>query len=82
MEVLGRGYAWMDTGTMDSLFEASSFVKILEDKQGLQVAALEEIAYYNHWITKDDLAAAVARYGKSTYGEHLSRVLNEELRHL
>ena len=82
LEVLGRGYAWMDTGTMDSLFEASSFVKILEDKQGLQVAALEEIAYYNHWITKDDLAAAVARYGKSTYGEHLSRVLNEELRHL
>ena len=81
LELLGRGYAWMDAGTMDSLYEASSYVKILEDRQGIQVAALEEVAYYNKWITKKQLAEAVRRYGKSTYGEHLSRVLKKEVRH-
>ncbi len=81
LELLGRGYAWMDAGTMDSLYEASSYVKILEDRQGIQVAALEEVAYYNKWITKKQLAASVEKYGKSTYGEHLSRVLKKEVRH-
>ncbi len=81
LELLGRGYAWMDAGTMDSLYEASSYVKILEDRQGIQVAALEEVAYYNKWITKKQLAESVRRYGKSTYGEHLSRVLKKEVRH-
>ena len=81
LELLGRGYAWMDAGTMDSLYEASSFVKILEDRQGIQVAALEELAFYNKWITRAQLAESVQKYGKSTYGEHLARVLKKELRH-
>ncbi|MCR4662182.1 MAG: glucose-1-phosphate thymidylyltransferase RfbA [Clostridia bacterium] len=81
LELLGRGYAWMDAGTMDSLYEASSFVRILEDRQGIQVAALEEIAFYNKWITKQELRKAVEKHGKSLYGEHLSRVLGKKLKH-
>lgn len=81
VEILGRGYAWMDAGTMDSLYEASSFVKIIEDRQGVQIAALEEIAYYNHWIDKKQLKRAVEKHGKSTYGEHLSIVLSNKLKH-
>lgn len=81
LELLGRGYAWMDAGTMDSLYEASSYVKILEDRQGIQVAALEEIAYYNKWITKKQLAEAVIKHGKSTYGDHLARVLGKKVKH-
>ena len=81
LELLGRGYAWMDTGTMDSLFEASSYVKILEDRQGVQVAALEEIAYYNNWITQKQLKQAINRYGKSIYGMHLSKVFDKKLKH-
>lgn len=81
LELLGRGYAWMDAGTMDSLYEASSYVKILEDRQGIQVAALEEIAYYNKWITKAQLAEAVVRHGKSLYGEHLAKVLGSKVKH-
>ena len=71
---LGRGYAWLDTGTMDSLSEASEFVKVIENRQGIQIAALEEIAYKNEWITKEKLMEAAEFYSKSKYGEHLRKV--------
>ena len=82
LELLGRGYAWMDAGTMTSLYDASSYIKILEDRQGIQVAALEEIAYYNKWIDKKQLAEAAEKYGKSSYGEHLQMVLGKKVKHI
>lgn len=81
VEVLGRGCAWMDAGTMDSLYDAASFVKIIEERQGIQIAALEEIAYYNNWIDEEQLKKAIAKHGKSKYGEHLTTVLNNKLKH-
>lgn len=80
-ELLGRGHAWMDAGTMESLYEASSYVKILEDRQGIQIAALEEIAFYNKWISAKQLAEAAAKYGKSSYGTHLAGVLGHKVKH-
>ena len=71
---LGRGYAWLDTGTMESLYEAGEFVRSVERAQGLPVSVPEEIAYENGWIDKTTLAEAAARYGKSTYGKHLRAV--------
>lgn len=71
---LGRGYAWLDTGTVESLFTACEFVRSVERTQGLAIAALEEIAYYNGWIDLSALREAAARYGKSPYGEHLCKV--------
>ncbi len=71
---LGRGYAWLDTGTMESLYEAGEFVRAVERSQGLAIAALEEIAYYNGWISAEQLGLAAERYGKSPYGEHLRKV--------
>jgi glucose-1-phosphate thymidylyltransferase len=71
---LGRGYAWLDTGTVDALSDATEFVKVMETRQGIKIAALEEIAYRNGWITKDRLTECAVRYGKSTYGKHLNRV--------
>lgn len=71
---LGRGYAWLDTGTMESLFEASEFVRAVERSQGLNVSVLEEIAYENGWISRDALVAAADKYGKSEYGKHLKKV--------
>ncbi len=71
---LGRGYAWLDTGTMESLFEASEFVRAVERSQGLSVSVIEEIAYENGWIAREQLADAAERYGKSEYGKHLRRV--------
>ena len=73
---LGRGYAWLDTGTIASLFEASQFVRTVETAQDLPVSVPEEIAYENGWITRDELLDAAERYGKSTYGQHL-RVVAE-----
>lgn len=81
VEVLGKGYAWMDAGTMDSLYDTASFVKIIEERQGIQIAALEEIAYYNNWIDEEQLKKAIAKHGKSKYGEHLTTVLNNKLKH-
>lgn len=72
--ILGRGYAWLDTGTVDSLNDASEFVKAVEMRQGLQIAALEEIAYYSGWISKDKLLMSADVYGKSPYGAHLKKV--------
>ena len=71
---LGRGYAWLDTGTMESLFEASEFVRAVERSQGMPVSILEEIAYENGWIGRDALIAAAERYAKSEYGAHLRKV--------
>lgn len=71
---LGHGYAWLDTGTMDSLSEASEFVKVVEKRQGIQISAIEEIAYLNGWISKERLIESAERYGKSPYGEHLKKV--------
>lgn len=71
---LGRGYAWLDTGTMESLFEAGEFVRAVERSQGLSVSVLEEVAFENGWIDKDELVSAAERYGKSNYGAHLKKV--------
>ena len=74
VQLLGRGYAWLDTGTMDSLVEASNFIQMVENRQGIQISAIEEIAYKNGWIDKATLLVSADRYGKSPYGEHLKRV--------
>ena len=73
---LGRGFAWMDTGTMDSLLDAEDFVRMVERSQGIVISAPEEIAYNAGWITKDELAEAIDKYGNSLYGKHLKRVLS------
>lgn len=74
VKVLGRGYAWLDTGTMDSLAEATNFIRTVQTWQGIEISAPEEIAYVNKWITKAQLLEAAERYGKSPYGQHLQRV--------
>lgn len=71
---LGRGYAWLDTGTMDSLYEAGEFVRTVERAQGLPISSLEEIAYENRWISRDQLLESAKRYAKSPYGQHLMQV--------
>lgn len=71
---LGRGYAWLDTGTMDSLAEAAEFVQVTERRAGIQIAALEEIAYRNGWIDRETLIASASAYGKSSYGAYLKTV--------
>ena len=71
---LGRGYAWLDTGTVDSLNEAAEFVRVIEQREGIQISAPEEIAYRNGWITRRMLEASASAYGKSPYGRHLCNV--------
>ena len=73
-QIMGRGFAWLDTGTMDSLVDAANFVQMIEKRQSVKIAALEEIAYNKGWIDVDTLLASAERYGKSPYGEHLKRV--------
>ena len=73
-QILGRGFAWMDMGTMDSLMEAAVFVETVQNRQGVVISAPEEIAYYEKWIGREELLAAAALYGNSPYGEHLRRV--------
>ena len=79
VELLGRGFAWLDTGTINSLFEAGNFVKAIQDVQGMKISVLEEIAYYNHWISKEELLRAADSYGNSSYGEYLRLVALGEL---
>lgn len=74
VKLLGRGFAWLDTGTMDSLIEAGEFVKMVESRQGIQISAVEEIAFINGWISKEKLLESAAKYGKSPYGQHLKKV--------
>lgn len=77
--VLGRGYAWLDTGTMDSLVEAAEFVQMIEKRQGVKISAPEEIAFRNGWISKETLLKSAKRYGKSPYGQHLKNVADGRL---
>lgn len=79
IQLLGRGFAWLDTGTMDSLLDASTFVHTLQHNQGLVISAIEEIAFRKKWITKEQLLQLADDYGKSPYGAHLSRVANGEI---
>lgn len=74
VELLGRGYAWMDTGTVESLFEATEFVRMVESRQGILISAPEEIAFRNSWISREQLLKSIERYGKSSYGKHLDAV--------
>ncbi len=73
-KVMGRGFAWLDTGTMDSLIDAANFVQLIEKRQSVKIAALEEIAFNKGWIDRKTLLLSAERYGKSPYGEHLKRV--------
>ena len=74
VKLLGRGYAWLDTGTMDSLVEAAEFVQMIEKREYKDFCALEEIAYHNNWIRQTLLRGSAEKYGKSPYGEHLKRL--------
>ena len=76
---LGRGYAWLDTGTVDALLDAANFIKTIESLQGIQISAPEEIAYNNRWITKSQLLKSAEAYGKSIYGRHLLKVARGEI---
>jgi glucose-1-phosphate thymidylyltransferase len=77
VSLLGRGFAWLDTGTMDSLFEAADFVRMIEARQGVMISAPEEIAYRRGWIDKTTLLESAQRYGKSPYGAHLTAVAED-----
>ncbi len=81
VQLLGRGFAWLDTGTMDSLMEAGEFVQLVEKRQGIQISAIEEIAYKRGWISKEKLLEAAERYGKSTYGAHLKKVAEGQIKY-
>lgn len=81
VKLLGRGFAWLDTGTMDSLLEAAEFVQMVEKRQGIKISAPEEIAYAQGWITKDELLESAKAYGKSPYGLHLKAVADGKLRY-
>jgi glucose-1-phosphate thymidylyltransferase len=81
VKLLGRGYAWLDTGTMDSLVDAADFVRMIEKRQSIKISAPEEIAYKNGWISKDELMQSAHRYGKSPYGEHLKAVADGKIRY-
>ena len=81
VQLLGRGFAWLDTGTMDSLTDASSFVQMIQNRQGITISAPEEIAYKNGWIDREELLRSAERYGKSPYGHHLLKVAEGEIRY-
>ena len=80
-QLLSRGYAWLDTGTMDSLVDAADFVRTIETRQGSQIAALEEIAFTEGWIDRETLLQSAQRYGKSPYGQHLMHVAEGKIRY-
>ena len=79
VKLLGRGFAWLDTGTMDSLVEAANFVQMVEKRQSIKISALEEIAYRNGWIDRDKLLESAEKYGKSPYGVHLKKVAENKV---
>ena len=81
VQLLGRGFAWLDTGTMDSLVDAADFVRMVEKRQGIKISAPEEIAYKNGWISKEKLLESAQRYGKSPYGAHLRAVAEGKVRY-
>jgi glucose-1-phosphate thymidylyltransferase len=81
VQLLGRGYAWLDTGTMDSLVEAADFVRMVEQRQGIQISAPEEIAYKAGWTSRERLLESAERYGKSPYGKHLRNVAENKVQY-
>lgn len=82
VKLMGRGYAWLDTGTVDSLLEAADFICMIEKRQGIKISAPEEISYRKGWISKEQLLLSAAKYGKSPYGAHLRRVAGNVIREL
>ena len=81
VQLLGRGFAWLDTGTMSSLLQAANFVETIQSRQGIVISAPEEIAYINGFIDKEKLMESAARYGKSPYGAHLKAVAEGKVRY-
>ena len=81
VQLLGRGFAWLDTGTMDSLVEAADFVRMISQRQGIAISAPEEIAFINGWISGEELLKSAARYGRSPYGAHLRAVAEGKVRY-
>lgn len=81
VQLLGRGFAWLDTGTMDSLNDAADFVRMIQQRQGIEISAPEEIAFINHWIDQETLLESAERYGKSPYGRHLRQVAEGKIRY-
>ena len=80
VEILGRGFTWMDTGTMDSLLDAADFIRMIEQRQNMKVSAPEEIAFRYGWISKEQLLLSAQKYGKSVYGKHLHAVAEGKVR--
>ena len=81
VQLLGRGFAWLDTGTMDSLAEATNFVQMIQKRQGVEISAPEEIAFINGWIDKERLISSAEKYGKSPYGAHLKSVAEGRIKY-
>ena len=81
VQLLGRGYAWLDTGTIDSLVEAADFVRMVEKRQGMKISAPEEIAFINGWIDKAKMLESAERYGKSSYGQHLKAIAEGKIKY-
>jgi glucose-1-phosphate thymidylyltransferase len=79
VEMMGRGMAWLDTGTHESLLQASNFVQVIEERQGLKIACPEEIAYREGWITKDQVASIARSMNKNAYGQYLLSMLGEKI---
>lgn len=79
VEKLGRGYAWLDTGTHESMLDAANFIRTIESRQGLQVACLQEIAYENAWMTKEEIKESIKDMMKTDYGKYLARMIGEKL---
>ena len=77
--ILGRGFAWLDTGTPDSLLDAGTFVQMVEKRQGLKIACLEEIAFLQNWISAAQLEKEISKYGNSQYGRYLNNILNTSI---
>ena len=80
VQLLSRGFAWLDTGTVDSLADASDFVRVIQKRQGIQIAAPEEVAFKNGWISKEELLVVAEKYKKTAYGQHLKRVAEGRMR--
>ncbi len=80
VKLLGRGFTWLDTGTVDSLVDAADFVKTIETRQGIIISAPEEIAYNRGWITRESMEKSIAKYGKSVYGKHLANIIEGKIK--
>ena len=81
VKLLGRGYAWLDTGTIDSLLDAANFMSLLEKRQGIKVCVPEEIAYVNGWIDDENLQKTIEEYGKSSYATYLKKVKDKRIKY-